>query len=270
MVNLRKILFVISASICLISASSEENATSLLLTGASFAVPENGWFELACDTLHVQAINKGASGEAITHTAEKMYRSALYNIKELDSMEALVIMHVHDRDVADTTFLQEDYNNYLMPITNYAVAYDYVIKKYKADCYNLRNCKESKYYGSEMGKPAKIILCTHWHDSRITYNQSIRILSEKWKLPLVKWDEQIGFTKDVPDMAGRQQSLNFASDRQEQPDGVVYGWHPLRGKEQYIQQKLAEIFIQEIKRTSESQGIFLSDTYDHSINSINY
>ena len=45
---------------------------SFLLTGASFAIPENGWFEMACEDMGAEAINKAVSGEAIYHTARRM------------------------------------------------------------------------------------------------------------------------------------------------------------------------------------------------------
>ncbi|WP_301704835.1 DUF5040 domain-containing protein [uncultured Parabacteroides sp.] len=31
-------------------------------------------------------------------------------------------------------------------------------------------------------------------------------------------------------------------------DGVKYGWHPRRGKDQYIQQRMAAVFVDVMKR----------------------
>ncbi len=47
-----------------------------------------------------------------------------------------------------------------------------------------------------MGKPASIVLCTHWHDSRPIFNTSVRKLAEKWGFPVVEFDRYIGFSKN--------------------------------------------------------------------------
>lgn len=222
------------------------NRGNILLTGASFAVSENGWFEIGCEVLNFNPVNRAVSAQAIMQTAQAMSNGALYTTEQLDDIEALVIMHVHNKNVASEDWLKEDYNDYeLTNATPYNIAYDYVIRKYKDDCKNLKDVPTSKYYGTSEGKPAIIVLCTHWHDSRTVYNSAIRKLAEKWNLPLIEWDTQIGFTKDVLESDGSQPSLKFAGDT-ETIDRVEYGWHPLRGKGQYIQNKMAEIFIAKI------------------------
>jgi hypothetical protein len=211
------------------SCSSEKKI--YFLTGASFAVPENGWFEMACEELAVTPINRSVGGESIFHTAIKMYNGTLYSRKELKEIDLFIIMQVHNQDVANTERLKTDYTHYTPAelVSDYAVAYDYVIKKYIADC------KKQK-------KEPKIVLCTHWHDSRTIYNTSIRMLSDRWNLPLIKWDENIGFSRNNPLPGGIQPSLRFSDDT-EMIDGAVYGWHPKRGQEEFIQKKMAEIFI---------------------------
>ena len=125
---------------------------------------------------------------------------------------------------------------------NYAEGFDFVIKRYMSDCYNLRDDPDSKYYRSRSGKPALIVLCTHWHDARTVYNESVRKLAAKWGLPLVKFDANIGFSRHMPHpVTGGQISLIYADDTQV-VNGVRVGWHPLRGKDQYIQRKMAAIF----------------------------
>lgn len=220
-----------------------------LLAGASFAVKENGWFELACEAFQAEPINKAVSGEAIRHTATALFNGVFYTRDELERIDAFIIMHVHEQDVAKTEGIKENYEDYTeQEIQQYHLAYDYVIKKYKADCLRLKDDPRSKYFGTENGKPATLVLCTHWHDSRTTYNTAIRKLAAQWDLPLIKWDENIGFTKNKPDENGKQPSLRFALDTQTQTDGIAYGWHPLRGKEQDIQQKMARICIQELEK----------------------
>lgn len=221
---------------------------TFMLTGASFAVKENGWFELGCSAFDAKPLNKSVSGEAILQTASRMYKGTFYTKAELEEVDVFVIMHVHNQNVANTEWIKEDYTEYTESAlsTNYPIAYDYVIKKYKDDCYKLKDDPTSKYYGTESGKPALIMFCTHWHDSRTIYNKAIRTLAERWSIPLIKWDENIGFTKDVLDTDGRQPSMKFSGDS-ENIGGVIYGWHPLRGQGQPIQQKLASIFIAEME-----------------------
>ena len=204
---------------------------SFLLTGASFAIPENGWFEMACEDMGAEAINKAVSGEAIYHTARRMHAGTFYTTEELDRTDVLVLGHVH----------WEDYTS-IATTTDYAVTYDYVIKRYIADCRALKDNPDSRYYGTPDGKPARIMFCTHWHDSRTTYNPAVRKLAERWGFPLVKFDENIGFSRLDAAAGETQPSIAYAHDS-ETIGGVKYGWHPLRGSNSYIQRRMAQIFV---------------------------
>ena len=232
-------------------ATAQENAKyTILLTGASFASPQNGWFEIGCRQLDARAINRAIGGESIADTANRMAEGTLWNAGELDEMDALVIMQVHNRDVSATGGLKEKYTDYTTPFdrSNYAAAFDYVIKRYQSECYALKDDPKSKYYGTKSGKPAVIVLCTDWHDARTTYNAAIRRLAARWGLPLVEFDRNIGFSKDTPNPAtGTQQSLLHAQDTQT-IEGVAYGWHPQRGQDKYIQQRMAAIFTDTMRR----------------------
>ena len=232
-------------------ATAQENAKyTILLTGASFASPQNGWFEIGCRQLDARALNRAIGGESIADTANRMAEGTLWNAGELDEMDALVIMQVHNRDVSATGGLKEKYTDYTTPFdrSNYAAAFDYVIKRYQSECYALKDAPKSKYYGTKSGKPAVIVLCTDWHDARTTYNAAIRSLAARWGLPLVEFDRNIGFSKDTPNPAtGTQQSLLHAQDTQT-IEGVAYGWHPQRGQDKYIQQRMAAIFTDTMRR----------------------
>ena len=222
----------------------------ILLTGASFASSANTWFETGCKQLDAQPVNRAVGGEAIVNTANRMIEGTLYSGQELEDMDALVIMHVHNRDVFDESQLKEKYTDYKTPFdrSNYAIAFDYVIKRYISECYELKNNPRSKYYNSKNGKPPVIVLCTDWHDGRVLYNTSIRKLAAKWGLPLVEFDRYIGFSKNVPHpVTGTQFSLLYAQDSQD-IDGVKYGWHPVRGEHSYIQQRMAAIFVSQMKQ----------------------
>lgn len=246
MLPLAAMLAVSISPVCAEETSQDQSRQTFLLTGASFAIPENGWFEIGCEDLGVEAINKSVSGEAIYHTARRMDKGTFYTTEELDKVDVFVIGHVHNQNVANEQWLKENWEDYttIATTTDYSVAYDYVIKRYIADCKALKDNPESRYYGSEEGKPVKIMLCTHWHDSRTTYNPAIRKLADKWGFPLVKFDENIGFSRLDVQAGEAQPSLAYAHDT-ETIGGVKYGWHPLRGSNSYIQRRMAQIFVEE-------------------------
>ncbi len=77
------------------------NQYTFLLTGASFASPKNGWFEVGCDLTGATPLNRAIGGEAIADAANRMEKETLYSKEELENIDALVIMQVHDRDVFD-------------------------------------------------------------------------------------------------------------------------------------------------------------------------
>ncbi|MDE6468957.1 MAG: DUF5040 domain-containing protein [Muribaculaceae bacterium] len=244
---MKKIAILFAAAALAVPASHAVDGDGrpvVLLTGASFAVPNNGWFEIGCNDLDAVAVNKAVSGEAIYHTARAMNAGTLYTTALLDEIDVFVIDHVHNQNVANEEWIKdswEDYTN-IASTTDYSVAYDYVIKRYIADCKALKDNPDSKFYGTAEGKPAKIILCTHWHDSRTTYNPAIRKLAERWGFPLVEFDKNIGFSKDDVAAGEPQPSLAQAHDT-ETIGGVKYGWHPLRGDKSYIQRRMAQIFV---------------------------
>lgn len=242
------LLFVFLLSFVCISAQKKYN---ILITGASFASSQNGWFELGCDKLDATPINKAVGGEAISDAANKMIDGTLYTPEELESIDAFVIMQVHNMDVFEGSALKENYTDYTVPFdrSNYAAAYDYVIKRYISDCYNLKFDKKSKYYNTQSGKPVIIVLSTHWHDARSVYNESVRLLAQKWGFPLIEFDKYIGFSKNTPHPVTKQQiSILYTDDNTETIDGVVYGWHPLQGRDQYIQQRMAAIFVETMRK----------------------
>lgn len=249
MKNLFLIPFLLCALFSLDGLAQDSTKYNILITGASFASPQNTWFELGCKELNATPVNRAIGGEAIANTANRMIDGTLYSLEELDAMDAFVIMQVHNRDVFDETQLMPKYTDYATPFdrSNYAAAYDYVIKRYLSDCYNLKDNPKSKYYGTKFGKPANIVLCTNWHDARVTYNASIRKVAQKWGIPLVEFDNYIGFSKNVHHpVTNDQYSLLYSYDTQI-IEGVKYGLHPDRGEDKYIQQRMAAIFANAMK-----------------------
>lgn len=245
-------LFVIllACSATLFAQTETGNRYTFLLTGASFASPNNGWFEVGCELSGAMPLNRAIGGEAIADAANRMIDGTLYTAEELENIDALVIMQVHDRDVSDESQLKPDYTDYETPFerSNYAAAFDYVIKRYLSDCYNLKFDAKSKYYDTRAGKPAVIVLCTDWHDGRVTYNTSVRKLAEKWGFPVVEFDKNIGFSKNtLHPVTGAQVSLLFTDDKQ-QIDGETFGWHPENGQDKYIQRRMGAIFADVMRR----------------------
>lgn len=233
-----------------LAAFGQERADkSILLTGASFATSANAWFEMGCEMTGFVPVNRAKGGESIADAANRMVEGTLYTIEELDHIEAFVIMQVHDRNVFDGFGLRPGLEAYETPFArdDYTGAFDYVIRRYISDCYHLKDNPESKYYNVPGGKPAVIILSTHWHDAREAYNGSVRKLAAKWGFPVIEFDRHIGFSKNTPHpITGEQYSLLYSVDTQ-QIDGITYGWHPARGRDQYIQQRMAAIFASTIR-----------------------
>lgn len=247
---MRNYLLLLALLLTLCSCSKPQSAgvqtDALAIVGASFAYPENGWFEIACQQLGFKAINKAISGENIKHTAVKFKNMNQFTKAEFDSFGTLVIMHTHDFDVyGGDDFLPVEE---LMDNPTPADAYDFVIRRYIAQCQALEFDALSAWYGTKGGKPVNIILCTHWHDARVRFNDSVRLLAARWKgyVRLCEFDTQIGFSKDSPDPeTGKQISVLYAhpdANATEIIDGVEYGWHPKRGKDSEIQQAMAQIF----------------------------
>lgn len=252
-------LYILALLLSVISCSKTNTAEyggkngDICIVGASIAHPENGWFEMGCEELEMNPINRSISGTGIGDTAVLMSIGLQFAEGEHDKFELFVIMHVKNFDVCDVSQIAEDHNSYhISQQMNATQAFDYVIKRYIEECRALEFNPQSKWYGCDGGKPVHILLCTHWHDARTTYNESVRRLCERWSdiCTLCEFDTNIGFTKDTPDADGNQISLQFTQNdngKQEVIDGITYGWHPQRGRNAEIQQRMAKIFVDAVK-----------------------
>ncbi|MBQ2024267.1 MAG: DUF5040 domain-containing protein [Alistipes sp.] len=224
----------------------------LCIAGASFAYPENGWLEIACQQIGCSGINKAVSGSNIIDVAMLMSESKFFAPGEMERFDTFVIMHTHNFDVCRN--VTEGYEiNKNMSRSN---AFDYVIRHYIELCRSLEFEPTSRWYGIEGGKRVDIILCTHWHDARTKYNQSVRRLAERWKgyVTLCEFDANIGFTMDDYDpVTGQHISMLYAhedANKSEKIDGKIYGWHPKRGRESEIQHRMADIFVECYNRSA--------------------
>lgn len=221
---------------------------NILLTGASFAFPGNEWFSHVVNDLNITGYNKAVSGETIVHTANKMAEGTLYSKDELETFDIFMIFHSHNQVVDDYENIKEDYRDYELPFGNSdkSICWDYVLKKYYADCYALKDDPSSKWYGTKSGKPCIIVVCTHWHDARTIFNESIRNLQKKWGFILCEFDKNIGFSKNqVHPITNEQISILHADTKDggdtEVINGVTYGWHPTEYVDAWIQKRMASI-----------------------------
>lgn len=273
----------------------------ILLSGASIACDQNGFFEYACKKLDLQGTNVSIPSVNAMWLANELFSNgSAYN-----EHDVLLLSHTHNYDVFTLPNIAanwnvDDYETYVIPYTGnstvssqptygfladteynidgeqitftanelYAMAFDYIIKKWSKLCYSL---KGTPGYDAKHGKPIQIALFTFWHDARPTYNMTIRQLSVKWNIPLIADDEQIGFTKDIKNPeTNNSYSLLYISDEWADTYTLVeyprqnFATHPYKVKDTqywsqwqsgdiqleylpYIQQKRAQILISTIK-----------------------
>ena len=274
----------------------------VMLSGASIN-QYNGYFEYAMDVLGLDYINISVAGVNIFHLCYELYAKGA-NYSDVD---LLILSHTHDFDVSALPLRLEGYSptdyesdvvlgefiktasHYTGSLVGvdgiysademYAIGYDYAIKKWSELCFNL---KGKNGYDSLLGKPCQIILYTYWHDARPVFNSAIRRLSKKWGLPLIKDDENIGFTKDrVHPITKQQMSRLYCNGIPWQAeidvDGVRYGFHPsgfpiddgLAKWNAFLkatkEEKLAMMPYIQIKRASILLNFLRTEKFDNSI-----
>lgn len=249
------IVLLISLSTLLTACESNSKSDIVVATmGASLMYYGNGWVEIACEELGATCINKAVSSALVYDFAYKLWQGNYASEKELQMIDILLIQFANCKDVCglESTMLPtaDDYTAPFSlselgnPFRQYSNAQcmDYILKKWQQIC--IKN-----------NRPMHVLLVTHWHDSRTTYNDAVRRLAERWNIEVVELDKNIGFTKEVLDPDGRQPSLKYATDT-EVIDGVTYGWHPLRGsKGDYIQHKMGSILYEKLKTYTSEQLI---------------
>lgn len=240
------------------NASQLEGIQGIAAMGASLISPENNWFQDGCDSIGATSYNKAISSTFPYVFAEKLWRNTFCTDEEFENIDILVIQFANCKDVYMPEVLKQTIDDYSSDFDyadtknpflkyNHAQNLDYILKFWKQKCYEQKFNRKSKYYNSTEGKPFRIVLVTHWHDARTTYNEAIRKVAEKWNCPVCELDRNIGFTKDIPLENGMQVSVLFAHDT-EVIDGITYGWHPQRGVSgRYIQSRMASIFAKTIK-----------------------
>lgn len=221
------------------------NQITIGVIGASLIEPANGWVEMACKKLSIGCINRAIGGDLTFNAAQRFYKNEYFTQKELQNIDILLIQFANCKDVCgnqdsllpttqDYTNSYTEFSDQLFREYNYAQQMDYIIKKWQEIC-------------RENNTPMHIIFVTHWHDSRATYNESVRKLAARWNADVLELDKNIGFSKEEPLPDGTQPSIRYAMDT-ETINGIVYGYHPLRNKEgEYIQNRMASILLKKLK-----------------------
>ncbi|MBR5323492.1 MAG: DUF5040 domain-containing protein [Muribaculaceae bacterium] len=270
------------------SASTVEYATSVSVPkggfvfadGASFLAGKNEvWLSSAMKELGLKYKSVAVGGQSIKDTAYRLCMDNEDYSESLEKMDVFLIDHVHNQDVFTLSRERsiEEYEEIIRNLNiddngkvsdysiSYAEAFDYVIKKHMANCYNLKDNADSKWHGVKSGKPVQMLLCTHWHDARTTYNESVRKLCAKWGIALCEMDINIGFAKTgthpvaVYNGEPAQISLFYAqdgskgyglgaledSDIDKQVTPHIYGLHQYLGEENhnFLTYKMASILM---------------------------
>lgn len=153
----------------------------------------------------------------------------------------------------------------------YAAGYDYLLKKYALDCYNLRLNPDSKYYGTKSGKPVVIVCTTQWHDGYVRFNEGVKKMAKRHGAIVCNVADNVGFsylqtdpTNDDSIRWGALHCNNAAigsgNDTETIPiHGVMYtgmGWHPTRQWDSYIQMKRAQILAETMRLATYNNGDF--------------
>ena len=235
---------------------NEIGITGVIAMGASLMYSGNGWVEKGCSLIDAIPYNKAKSGEMPPYFAKLIYDGNFCTDEEFEMSDVLAIQFSNAGNVylEDNSMSVEEYEALIdTSLSNpfsklsYAQCLDYILKKWQKRCYEQKDNENSKWYGTKFGKPCSLLFVTHWHDARTSYNDSIRMVAEKWGGSVCEFDKKIGFSKGQPLFDGSQMSVAYAVDT-ENIGGTTFGWHPLRDTDgQYIQKKMANIFANSLK-----------------------
>lgn len=231
---------------------------AITITGASLTYDGNTWFGLANKKLGTTAINKARNGIGNPSTdALSIWKKEFWTESEFEDIGVFAFQYANVADLDEVSNLLGSYLEYTPdyiegaanPFSSYSEAQclDYILKFLQAECYAQKDNPSSKWFGTQHGKPFRVMFVTHWHDGRPYYNLPIRTVAKRWGSAVCEFDKKIGFSKETPLSDGKQVSVLYAQDTQV-ADGITLGWHPKRGTDSaYIQGRMAEIFSASIR-----------------------
>lgn len=252
----------------------------ILLVGASFAEEANGWDKLVQDITGIEVVNKAHGGYFIANNvatdmidadSSKPHGSLFWDGSRDTFYDygAIIIFHSHNYDVLlnENDYKARDVQYYKAHpslvngsksnAASYPPAFDYVLKQLKEWSREYDTATESvssNYVEKTRTKNTpQILLCSHWHPGRKTYNESSRKLAERFGIAYCALDEFLGFTADdsIHDTlpvdgisAGTKAEGDYNRSvlhaqvtsvqngkwfgRTEVIDDIVWGWHPQR------------------------------------------
>lgn len=235
------------------------NIKGIATMGASLIAPPNTWIEQGCVIANTKSYNKAVGGVGSPgYFANEIYKNTYCTDEEFDNMDILVIQFASSGDVyleenkttieeyearVSESELEDPFSAGLLSVKE---CVDYILKKWQKRCYEQKDKESSPWYKTKSGKPFRVLFVTHWHDARVEYNTSVRLLAEKWGGGVCEFDKKIGFSKNQTLPDGTQISTLYARDN-EVIESVTYGWHPAQGDDEYIQNRMANLFAFALK-----------------------
>lgn len=205
----------------------------IILFGASFAGPNNGWDKILQDMTGIEVINKAVGSTKInSYTVARLLNAnqaqphgSLFMVNDrdvFDDIGAVIIMYTHNNDV----LLNEDAYETRTPAwyrSHYEIgqqgnavsmqngeeidfpsAWDYVIKQLKEWSEEHSTVQDTitadgvtAYRNNDIvDNQIQILILSHWLPSRSIYNESSRKLAKRHGVAYCPLDTELGFNED--------------------------------------------------------------------------
>lgn len=259
-----------------------ETGRVALCVGDSLSMDGNGWFQEGCRLAGYRGINLSVNGSSISDTADGLFHNTLISREELKQIDVLVISHTHNYDVSDSSKIQTSVSDYEDGHDDtdmsdhicgeahgsangdssgmdglYGACLDYVIKKYKSEC-------------RAVGKEARIILCSFWHDGAERYNSSSRKVASLQNIEYCDFAHNIGFSyrHDSPSGNPIPESARYCENGYNNTFDLTIGdvrykgmgWHPTRDPNSVLAKRMGGILSNVLVG-----GSVIGDTFDEDL-----
>jgi len=223
---------VATASIELANKVFVPDGKKIILFGASFAGPNNGWDKILQDITGIEVINNAVGGTKInSYTVARLLNAnqaqphgSLFMVNNrdvFDDIGAVVIMYTHNNDVLlnevdyktrTVAWYKSNYinqNGSAVSIQtgeeiDFASAWDFVIKQLKEWCEERSTVQDTITVNNNtasrqndlVNNQLQILILSHWLPSRSVYNESSRKLAKRHGVAYCPLDTELGFTKE--------------------------------------------------------------------------